>query len=190
MQINNSRQDIPLWTWYNGQFLFQFEEQLLKNPNQTMSQFFEGFLKNQEIQECNFYHTKNQSTVILLLYGLLVVPREIQEKNHTKFLFISRQKFTFNPPTDKNLDTLNFLRLLRNSVAHANFAIDTNPIPRLTFWNNCGNGTRNFDVEIAWEDFGEFLAEIGKYYINEVRKVKVGNQNGNRRNGDNKKIFE
>ena len=166
--MSNSRQEIPQWSWYNGQFLFQFDEQLKKNPNQTISDFFSNFLTNQGLQDLNVYHTINQGTVILLMYGLLVIPREIWEKNNTNFLFTTRNNFSLKQPTNKNLDTLNFLRLLRNSLSHANFSIDTtNAI--LTFWNIQNNGKINFKVEITYGDLGEFLSEVGKYYVNEVK---------------------
>ena len=166
--MNKERDDIPLWTWYNGQFLFLFDEELRKNPNQTISQFFITFLKSQNLQDYNFYHTKNQGTIILLLYGLFVIPKEIWEKDYSNFPFTSRHKFTFNHPTDNNLDTFNFLRLFRNSLAHANFQLDTNTT-RLTFWNNQKDGVKNFEVEISYPDLADFTAEVGKYYINVVR---------------------
>ena len=169
--MNKSREEIPHWTWYNGQFLFQFDEELKINPDQTISQFFANFLKSQGMQNHDFYHTKNQGTVILLMYGLLVIPREIWEKATTNFQFTTRNKFSVNmPPIDRGIDTLNFLRLLRNSLAHANFSIDASNA-RLTFWNN-HNGTKNFEVEIDYCDLGKFLAEVGKYYVNEVKNAK------------------
>jgi hypothetical protein len=168
--MSKSREEIPLWTWYNGQFMFQFEEQLQTNPSKTISEFFKDFRINQGLQGVNFYHTKNQGTVILLMYGLMVIPREIWEKDKTNFLFTTREKFTVKLPTDPaRIDTLKFLRLLRNSLAHANFSIDVGTA-RLTFWNYNDNGNKNFEVEISYTDIGEFTAEVGKYYINEVKK--------------------
>lgn len=170
-KINKSREEIPVWTWFNGQLLFQFDEQLRQNPTQSISQFFTDFLISQGIENHNFYHTKNQGTVILLMYGLLVVPKEIWEKDGTEFRFITRDKFLVNIPTDDHLDTSNFLRRLRNSLSHANFSIDVSQA-RVTFWDNrLKDGKRNFEVEIAWEDLGKFLAEVGKYYVNEVKNV-------------------
>jgi hypothetical protein len=166
--MNDSREEIPVWTWYNGQLLFQFDEQLNKNPNKTISEFFADFRADQKLENVNFYHTKNQGTVILLMYGLMVIPREIWEKQETSFPFETREKFTVNLPTSAdNLDTLKFLRLLRNSLAHANFSIDVTSA-RLTFWNNNDNGNKNFEVEISYHDLGEFIVEVGKYYINDV----------------------
>ncbi len=166
--MNKERKDIPLWTWYNGQFLFQFDEQLQNNPDKTISEFFSDFLTDQGLNDLNVYHTKNQGTLILLMYGLLVIPREIWEKDSTNFSFVTREKFAFKEPTDNSLDTLNFLRLLRNAIAHANFSLDMTTAT-FTFWNNRDNGRRNFEVEIGYVDLGIFIKEVGTYYINEVR---------------------
>ena len=167
--MDKERNDIPLWTWFNGQFLFQFEEQLEKNPNKTIAEFFKDFLANQKLNNSNFYHTKNQGTLIVLMYGLMVIPKEIWEKSQTNFPFSTRQNFKFNPPTDPSIDTLNFLRLLRNSLAHAHFSLDIDK-ELWTFWNLKADNTKNFEVTIKHIDLGHFTAEIGKYYLNDVRK--------------------
>lgn len=122
--MNDSRNEIPQWTWYNGQFLFQFDEQLKKNPDKSISEFFDDFLTGQGLENLNVYHTKNQGTVILLMYGLLVIPKEIWERSTTNFQFKTKEKFSIKISTGNYPDTLNFLRLLRNSLAHANFSID------------------------------------------------------------------
>lgn len=166
--MNKSREEIPTWTWYNGQFMFQFDEQLKKNPKLTISEFFKNFLESQGLQDSNIYHTKNQGTMILLMYGLLVISKEIWEKDSTNFEFKTRTKFSPNKLPKNNPDTLNFLRLLRNSLAHSNFDIDIQN-QRFKFWNLQKKGTKNFEVEIEYGDLGEFLAEVGKYYINEVK---------------------
>ncbi len=168
--MSNSRKEIPQWTWYNGQFLFQFDEQLNKNPKLTIPEFFDNFLKSQQLQKLNIYHTKNQETIILLMYGLLVIPKEIWKQKTTSFSFDTRSKFSVILPTDNSLDTLNFLRLLRISLAHANFSIDINN-EKLTFWNSY-KGTQNFKVQINYSDLREFLTEVGQYYINEVKNTQ------------------
>ena len=100
----------------------------------------------------------------------MVIPKEIWEKRETNFPFTTRQKFTLIPPTDKNIDTLNFLRLLRNSLAHANFSLDiTNEL--WTFWNIKDN-IKNFEVNIKHRDLGVFTSEVAKYYLNDVRQNK------------------
>lgn len=169
----DSREEIPQWVWYTGQFLFQFDKHLREKPKQTISDFFDTFLKNQELKK-NIYHTKNQGTIILLLYGLLVIPKEIWKNTAINFQFTTRSNFKVKispPKKDCNpFDTSCFLQLLRNSLAHANFSVDASK-GQFTFWNN-KNRTKNFEVEINYDHIGEFIAEVGKYYINEVKNKK------------------
>ena len=103
------------------------------------------------------------------MYGLMVVPKEAWEKGSTNFPFITKQNFIFNPPTDENINTLNFLRLLRNSLAHANFSLDKST-GLWTFWNITTNNIKNFEVSIEHTKLGIFTTEIATYYINVVRK--------------------
>ena len=185
---NKSREEIPKWTWYNGQFLFQFDEKLRNNPCMTISEFFKSFSKTQGLQK-NLYHTKNQGTMILLLYGLLVVPKEIWEKKKTRFEFTTKKYFKcYDGKECKEMTTIDFLRLLRNSLAHANFSIDTTE-ETFYFWNikpdrgkknekkNKGEKKekekiKNFEVKISYKNLGDFITEIGKYYINEVSSIE------------------
>jgi hypothetical protein len=39
----------------------------------------------------------------------------------------------------------------------------------LNFWNVNRHGVKDFEVEIKYDELGDFLAEIGKYYVNEVK---------------------
>jgi len=64
------------------------------------------------------------------------------------------------------------MRLFRNAIAHANYSFnETSQL--VTFWNFKQRTTeKNFEVEINFNDLAEFTAEVGKYYINEVRPNK------------------
>jgi hypothetical protein len=93
----------------------------------------------------------------------------MEKKNKTNFQFNTRQKFIFNSQTDKDINTLDFLRLFRNSIAHANFSLDTTT-EMWTFWNINRSSVKNFEVSIKYSELGLFTAEIGKYYLNDVRK--------------------
>ena len=168
--MDKSRQDIPLWAWYNGQFLFQFDEQLKSHPSKSLSDFYSDFLKDQKLEQYNFYNTKNAGSVLMLMYGLIVIPKEIWEESNTNFKFITRSRFLFKSTTNENLSTFDFLRLIRNSLSHANFSIDPKA-NSLTFWNNNRQGIRDFEVEINYPDLGDFIVEIGKYYVNEVKRA-------------------
>lgn len=153
-----------------GNFCSNFKNNLKKLQKRQFQVFFKEFCIQQfpESNKCDFYQTKNQGTIIILLYGLMVIPKEIWEKNQTNFPFATKQKFIFNSQTDKNIETLDFLRMFRNSIAHANFSLDISK-ELWTFWNTRKDSVKNFEVKIKHIDLGLFTEEIGKYYLNEVR---------------------
>lgn len=70
-----------------------FDEVLKINPEMSIRTFMNNFQSQHNKLEEGFYHTKNQGTIMMLLYGLLVLPKEIWEKKETLFSFESRSKF-------------------------------------------------------------------------------------------------
>jgi hypothetical protein len=165
-----SREEIPQWIWYNGQLMFMFDEALRINPEMSIGTFMKKFLSQHDMLEEGFYHTKNQGTIMMLLYGLLVLPKEIWEKKETLFPFESRSKFHVVSEHAGEIETLDFLRYMRNAVSHSHFKINVES-SIFTFWNE-SKGIMNFEVEIHYSDIGKFIEEVGKYYINDVRVSK------------------
>jgi len=101
------------------------------------------------------------------MYGLLIIPKEIWEREKTNFPFESKKYFKIITGNNE-LSTLDFLRLLRNALAHANFSINAkNSI--VTFWNINSANQINFEVQVQYDKITIFMSEIGKYYINEVK---------------------
>lgn len=158
------RNEVPKWCWYNGQFLFALSDRLVSAPNTSISDFMSEFKEAQQLHQVEF-NLKNQGLLISLLYGLLVIPKEMWEPKgtKTKFAFNTRNHFSLSP----NISTDEFLRFLRNAVAHANFEVIIEQ-SKYRFWNTTPKGDINFDVSIAHGGLGEFVAEIGKYFINEA----------------------
>ncbi len=175
----NMNKEIPQWSWYNTQFLFSFDEALKKNSNLTLNEFFTDFKQLHKLENISF-HLKNQGTVISALYSLLVIPREIWESKEelgTSFRFLTKSEFCIIEGKDIAQNTWKFLRLMRNAISHAHFEIFIDK-EEYVFWNynpQDPEKKRNFEASISHQGLCEFIAEIGKYYINEVAR-KQGNQ--------------
>ena len=165
--------DIPICTWLMAQFNIQFQKELEKNSDKSIKDFFDNFLQDQKIKEP--FSIDNQGAVVLYAYGLLVVPKELWEKESTNFAFHTRAKFLITVGNE-DIDSLEFLKYLRHSIAHANFDYDIKTY-KFTFWNikQCRKDrvTMNFKTEIDSTDFGQFLSEVGKFYI-EVKNSNNG----------------
>ena len=161
------RDEIPQWCWYNGMLLFALEDYLKANPNISVSNFFNEFKITHQLQSINF-NIKNQGLIISLLYGLLVVPNEMWEPKGTKTNFAFNTKSHFTTTSSAEFSTDEFLRLLRNAIAHANFEVNIDQAT-YRFWNINQKGEKNFEVTITHGKLGEFVGEVGKYFINEAR---------------------
>jgi hypothetical protein len=159
------KEQIPYWGWFNGVFLHDFEDAVGKNPNMTIVQYYESFrAKHLNGQK---FPLKNQGLTISMLYMVMVIPRELWEKDKNKrsqFPFRTKGKFKILVGSPK--DNWDFLRLFRNAIAHANFdwALDGT----YSFWNLDNKGVMNFKVTILHSDLFTFITEVGKYYLENI----------------------
>lgn len=169
----DTREEIPQWVWYVGQFLFQYQESLERSPQQSVQRMFTDFLKSQGLEDFHRvtpFSLKNQGIVLMLLYGLLVIPKEIWGTDDLDEGFGFETRKHFSPCFNEAISDGDMIKKLRNAVAHANLAIDIEN-NGYKFWNQRHN-CRDFEARIAQRHIGEFLGEVGKYYINEVRNKR------------------
>jgi hypothetical protein len=162
---NPMRNEIPKWGWFNGLFLFEYEDALENNKDITIGEFYNNF-RNNHLNNKEF-PLKNQGIAISSLYMLLVFPREIWEREQnegTQFQFNTKSLFEFE--NGNNLSNWDFIRLMRNSISHANF--DMKSDGEYIFWNRKDNDDINFKVKILHSNLFKFITEIGKYYLNKV----------------------
>lgn len=167
MKMKSTRKEIPHWAWYNGQFLFKFQESLERNPYLTIGELWSNFKKDQKLEGFDF-GLKNQGTVLMLLYGLLVVPKEIwgTDKIDSDFKFETKKELIITKPCNE-LSNSDIIRRIRNAVSHANFEVYAD-LNQYIFWNMNRKGQRDFEAVVSHEGLGKFLTEVGKYYINQV----------------------
>ena len=163
--MKDTRKEIPHWVWYTAQFIFHIQESFELNPNETIGEVFSRILKEQNMPDD--FSLKNQGTVLMLLYGLLVIPKEIWGGKvlNKSFSFATRSEFRILNPV-RVLSNSELIRFLRNAISHANFAIYSG-LDQYIFWN-MKEGQRNFEAVVSHVGLGKFLTEVGKYYINQV----------------------
>lgn len=166
--MNGYRKEIPKWVWYIGQFLFHFQDQLANGGQMTVAHCFSTFKEAQQLQNCPGVQLKNQGTMLMLLYGLLVIPREMWNyQGLPEFPFHTRQEFQFCI-AEENVAARKFLTHMRNAVAHANFDVNIEN-GTYTFWNTQNDGMINFKVKVPRVGLCKFVTEVGQYYINSVK---------------------
>ena len=171
--MNETREEIPQWVWYSGYFLFKFQEALESNPQKTIGELWSDFKKDQNLGGFTDFSLKNQGTVLMLLYGLLVIPKEIwgTEKIDNEFKFETKKYLEIKIP-DRKLPNSEIIRYIRNAVSHANFEVYAD-LNQYIFWNVNRKNERDFELLVSHESLGRFLTEIGKFYINEVRNKDI-----------------
>lgn len=108
------------------------------------------------------------------LLGLVVVIKENYDDSDEKFQkFLDKKlneieelKYIF-PKEKKNLSLSEFLRLLRNGIAHQNVE-PTNERgiwERVNFYNISGKGKRNFEVVFTQEELRKFALFLANKYL-------------------------
>jgi hypothetical protein len=120
----------------------------------------------------------NPAYLISLLYCLIVVPKQLWLGNGLPLSLVtldarsvlSQVDISIRPPDfDKDL-MFQFLRRLRNAIAHVRFSISNEG--QITFWDQPGEQSpRCFQASMSLEALGEFLSIVGPALAN-LRNVR------------------
>lgn len=120
------------------------------------------------------YQPHDHSLAVSLLYCLIVVPREILNlpRDHQIYRDFDNEKlvssFTVSEPS--KIDSYQFIRCLRNSVAHALFSIaEENSEAHYTFWTE---REPIFQAHIGHKNLIRFLSHVGQRLSNAVLAKK------------------
>jgi len=174
--MHDDMPNIPYWVWYTGRFLFYADRALEVNPEKPIGEVYQQFLQHEEgLSAESGFQLRNQGTTLMLAYGLLVLPRELWERDGLpEFEFKTRDEFTFIIDTvGAQSNTRQFIRCMRNALSHANIKIiapaQSSQENTFTFWNRTRSGDIDFKVETSWSGLIEFIVEAGRYYINKVK---------------------
>jgi len=195
------------WIYYSGRLLNYLEN---NSEDIEVKSVIDKFLRSEGFSDSNTFTPFNQGTVMMLLYGLFVYPREMwmklekdKLKINTYFNFDSRNTFKIdicpvinlqsrineyyslyknksnaliywdktNPPNNGNivqinaLDVFDFIRLLRNAIAHAHIEIDKEN-NSFVFSNYNQKGVVNFKVSNNKTGLAKFFNELSEFFIN------------------------
>lgn len=166
--MTDLRSEIPKRAFLNA----EITQEMVKT-----SAFSECLKMVQQKYDLQEYQFLNPAYVISLLYCLLVVPKEIWLKgdpHHPIYLEIGKRNplkyFKLEVPIDTGdrffrSPVYSLLRGLRNSVAHARFAVDQDMT--FTFWDQRNeNAPEHFRVSISADSLMAFLSQVGSLLAN------------------------
>jgi len=151
---------IPRWCWYTGMFLYAADRERLQAPKKPIELVFQDFLQEQGLSEDSGFQLRNQGLTLMMAYGLLVLPRALQQDSQPIFAFQARDKFVFEIDDDETESHGGrFLRAMRNALSHSNISItvpsNTDDPNSWVFWDE-KHGSGN--VRLRYQRHGRGLA--------------------------------
>jgi hypothetical protein len=116
----------------------------------------------------------NQGSLLIFLYALLVIPKQLLESkfpNEFNALNVSLDSINESARSSYSTDSngIDYVRHVRNSVAHARVKFDPNISVTFTDNNNRGE---NCTIVILLSKIGPFLTELQKIFITYVEELR------------------
>ncbi|CAN5713643.1 hypothetical protein BH23CYA1_BH23CYA1_07010 [soil metagenome] len=149
----------------------------LKNNDLLTSAYFEGmtfgapWIKDQLRSIC----VDNQGCAMMSLYAMLVLPREIVQNAYSAeydaindFLRVHTKNTTTNYRSDN--PTTNYLRHIRNAVAHARSTFRPNAAVVFTDENTRTN--ESFSTELPLAHLGEFVHRLQSVHVAYIQTMQ------------------
>ena len=171
MQAPIDVEQIPVSAYVNFQVMFDLERLILEKPDSTVRDLLETTSKRIGASPplWDFYRPMNPGALFSFLYATLVVPKEIVSVDYfaefatdvSSFFELSKV-FENDQPAKEAFASLDFFRLLRNSVSHANFLVIDDD--RIRMWNS-RNGEKNFEVETDVNRLTNFAIAVSNFCI-------------------------
>lgn len=117
----------------------------------------------------------NQGTLLMMLYTMLVVPKQLLEKdfpNEFEALndILDKLKSSAVSTYRKDSVKIDFIRHIRNAVAHARVEFNPNVSVKFTDKNN---GGEKCEITIPLSNIGLFFTELRKVFMRYIETLKV-----------------
>ena len=117
----------------------------------------------------------NQGTLLMCLYTMLVVPRQLLEQEFPDEFVqlnikVDQIKADANSTYRQDSDSIDYVRHIRNAVAHARVAFIPNESVTFTDENNGGD---RCTITIPLNNVGLFLTELQKVFMKYIETLKA-----------------
>ena len=152
----------------------------LKNNSLLDSAYYEGITFGAPWikEELRSIGIDNQGCAMMALYAMLVLPREIiQQAYSSEYDDINNflQSIMQNTTTKYRSDSsgINFLRHIRNAVAHARVEFSPNDV--VTFFDENSRTNENFSSELPLTQLGEFIHRLQMVHIAYIQDLQQQN---------------
>lgn len=151
----------------------------LQSNNLLSSEYFEGMTFGmpwikEELKSSG--SIGNRGCVLIALYAMLVIPREIVESQFSAeyteigdFLSNHAQNTITNYRSDSS--TPQYLRHIRNAVAHARVSFQSNGAVLFTDENRRSN--ESFSTELSFQNLNELVNQLQKVHLKYILKIQT-----------------
>ena len=181
MNATVDAEQIPVSAYTNFQVLFDLQRLIVENPNATVRQLIDGTSSRLGVDPpmFDYFRPMNPGALFGFLYATLVVPKELGSANYfvgaditvSDFFELSRE-FVGDEGAERSFNGLDFYRLIRNAISHANFILIDGSTIKL--WNNNKKGVKTFQVETSVNLLTNFAIAVANYCIHQ-RNSKPSN---------------
>jgi hypothetical protein len=148
----------------------------LKNDNFLNSDYYKNMRFGDNYIKDNLpsIGIDNQGTLLISLYTMLVIPKQLLEKRFPdEFIELNNKldkiKLRAESSYSKDSEKIDYLRHIRNAVAHAR--VEFNPNVSVTFTDENNNG-ESCSITIPLNSMGLFLTELQKIFMTYVENLK------------------
>ena len=179
MQASIDAEQIPVSAYVNFQVLYDLERLIVENPDSTIRQLLDltSSRLGADPPLSSYYRPMNPGALFGFLYATLVVPKELGDANYflnfedaTSDFFDLSPEFLTNNAAIESFNGIDFFRLIRNSISHANFLLLDDASVRM--WNNDRRGVKTFEVVTDVNRLTNFGIAVSNYCI-QMRNEKT-----------------
>ena len=179
MQASIDAEQIPVSAYANFQVLYDLERLIVENPEATIRQLLDMTSSRLGIDAplSSYYRPMNPGALFGFLYATLVVPKELGDNDYflrfetaTSDFFDLSSQFKNDDSAIESFNGLDFFRLIRNSISHANFLLLDDSSIRM--WNNNKRGVKTFEVVTDVNRLTNFGIAVSNYCI-QTRNEKL-----------------
>jgi hypothetical protein len=169
--------NLLLQSYFTISFLTELKNVDFLNSDYFKSAEFEDKFVKESITRVGI---DNQGSLLIYLYSMLVVPRQLLETEFpTEFEALNGILNDINSNAESNYSSdseqIDFVRHIRNSVAHAR--VEFIPGQSVTFTDTNNSGSMVCNITIPLDEIGEFLMALQLIFFSYVEKLKSKNQN-------------
>lgn len=171
MILSSDFEQIPISAFLNFQVLYGLEQMILKDPSCTVQQLIDSTSgRINSVPPLNqFYRPMNPGALFGFLYATLVVPKEMGSPSYfsefdvnVKDFFDLSPEFSEDEYSVERYESLDFYRIIRNSVAHANFSLTNGS--QINMWN-ARQGIKTIEVMTDVNRLTNFAIAVSNYCI-------------------------